>query len=82
MKLLDVKQKVKGFLSEFVRTDALGDDDNLFETGMLNSLFAMQLVLFIEKEFDFQVSNENLNMDNFKSINAIAEMITGEEAVV
>ena len=42
----------------------------------------MQLVLFIEKEFDFQVSNENLSIENFKSINAIAGMITREEAVV
>jgi len=79
MKLLEVKQRIKSYLSEFVEIESLNDDDNLFETGMLNSLFAMQLVLFIEKEFDFQVSNENLSIDNFKSIDAIAGMITSEE---
>ena len=82
MKLLEIKQKVRNFLAEFVQTENLDDDDNLFETGMLNSLFAMQLVLFIEKEFGFQVSNENLSMDNFKSINAVAEMIVREEELV
>lgn len=38
---------------------------------MVNSLFAMQLVLFVEKEFGFKVENEDLDYENFKSLDAI-----------
>ena len=41
----------------------------------LNSLFAMQLVLFVEKTFDIQVANEDLNFQNFKSLNAIVDFV-------
>ena len=75
MKLIDIKQKIINFLGEFIQADNLDNDADLFETGMVNSLFAMQLVLFIEKEFDFQVANEDLNIQNFSSVNAITTMV-------
>ena len=35
----------------------------------------MQLVLFVEKEFGIQVANEDLDIENFKSLNAIVGFI-------
>jgi acyl carrier protein len=35
----------------------------------------MQLVLFIEKEFSIKVENEDLDYDNFRTLNAIVGFI-------
>jgi methoxymalonate biosynthesis acyl carrier protein len=35
----------------------------------------MQLVLFVEQEFNISVENEDLELDNFRTINAIANLV-------
>jgi acyl carrier protein len=53
----------------------VADDEDLFASGLVNSLFAMQLVLFVEKEFSIKVDNEDLDLDNFRSVSAITGFI-------
>jgi len=67
----DRMTQLRGFLGQFIATGNIDPDDNLFSTGLVNSLFAMQLVLYVEKEFGIQVGNEDLDVENFKSLNAI-----------
>jgi acyl carrier protein len=50
-------------------------DADIFASGLVNSLFAMQLVLFVENEFAIKIDNEDLTIDNFRTINALAELI-------
>ena len=71
----EIKAKVKGFILGTVRKPDLRDDEDVFALGFVNSLFAMQLVMFVEKEFHIQVENEDLEIDNFKSVNAIANLV-------
>ena len=47
--------KTKEFISRFVRNHELQLDDDIFALGFVNSLFAMQLVLFVEQEERFIV---------------------------
>lgn len=70
-----VKEKIKVFLSKFVNVSEIEDTDNIFEKGLVNSLFAMNLVSFIEKEFDISIDNNELDLDNFKDINSIVALI-------
>ena len=56
------------------------DDEDLFASGLVNSLFAMQLVLFVEKEFSIKVENQDLDIANFKSVNAITGFIQSKTA--
>ena len=51
------------------------DDDNIFEKGFVNSLFAMKLVTFIEDKFDIEVDNDDLSIANFSTINKIVSFI-------
>jgi acyl carrier protein len=53
----------------------LKDDDNLFESGIVNSLFAVQLMTFVEKHFAIEVEMEDLDIENFKSLNATAAFV-------
>ena len=69
------KERVRDFLSRFVRNQHLSDDDDIFTSGFVNSMMAMRLVMFVEKEFSFTVADEDLEMSNFRSVNAIASLV-------
>jgi acyl carrier protein len=75
------KVKVKKFLSRFFRQRELLDDEDIFALGIVNSLFAMQLVMFIEKEFELRVDNADLDIANFSSVNRIAQFVKEKSAV-
>ncbi len=75
----EIKVKVRTFLSRFFRKRELADNDDIFSLGFVNSLFAMQLVMFLEKEFGLRVENKDLDMSNFGSIQAITDFVTSKK---
>jgi len=72
---MEVREKVRKFLGRFFRKHVIADDEDIFNLGFVNSLFAMQLVMFVEKEFNVIMGNDDLDFDNFKSIDKIVELI-------
>lgn len=64
----DYKQDIRTFLENFISEEDFADEDDIFELGLVSSLMAMQLVLFVEKTLDIRVESEDLNLDNFRSI--------------
>ena len=70
-----MKKKIREFLGRYFEERDVKDNDNIFELGLVNSLFAMQLVNFVEQEFDITVENEDLDLDNFKDINSILSLV-------
>jgi acyl carrier protein len=75
----EIREKTKTFLAQFISIPLHGEED-LFASGLVNSLFAMQLVLFIEKEFAIKVENEDLDYDNFRTLTAITNFIAKKTA--
>lgn|SRR5262249_22447012 len=71
----DTTVKIKGFLSRFFQMAELKDDDDIFTRGFVNSLFAMQLVVWVEKEFGIEIGDEDLEIENFNTIAAIANLV-------
>ena len=49
---------------------------DLLETGILDSLAFVELIYHVEQEFGVQVSVDDLEIDNFRSIAKIAEFIS------
>ncbi|MBN1050261.1 phosphopantetheine-binding protein [Clostridium botulinum] len=72
---MENKEKVRKYLGRFFRKHVIEDDEDIFELGFVNSLFAMQLVMFIEKEFGVSISNEDLDLKNFRTINSIVSLV-------
>lgn len=70
-----VKQALRQFILNSINISDLKDDDNLFESGIVNSLFAVQLLTFIEKTFRIEVGVDDLAIDNFKSLNAATDFV-------
>ena len=58
----------------------LDNEVNIFESGAANSLFAIELMLFIEEKFTVKVVGADLNIDNFCSIDAIACFVESKRA--
>ncbi|CAM5724214.1 phosphopantetheine-binding protein [Streptomyces antimycoticus] len=50
-------------------------DEDLFETGRVNSLFAIQLMSFLEKTFEVDVDVDDLDLRNFASIAKITDFV-------
>jgi acyl carrier protein len=69
------KERIRAFVAPFFENYNLAEDEDMFAVGMVNSLFAMQLVLFVEKEFQITVENEDLDFENFRSINSISSLV-------
>lgn len=78
----EIQAKIKEFLSRFFRNHDLQLDEDIFALGFVNSMFAMQLVLFIEQEFQITIDNEDLEFDNFRTINAMTRLIERKTALV
>jgi methoxymalonate biosynthesis acyl carrier protein len=50
-------------------------DTDLFDTGTLDSLAFVDLLLALEKEFGLKIALEDLELDNFRSIARLARFI-------
>jgi methoxymalonate biosynthesis acyl carrier protein len=76
---MEYKQKIRDFVeNNFIMDDShaeLSDDDNFFALGFVSSLFSMKLVTFIESEFNIEILNQDLDINNFSSINRIVDFI-------
>jgi acyl carrier protein len=70
-----MKEKIRAFLSRFFKNHSLLDDEDIFALGFVNSMLAMQLVQFVESEFGITVEDADLDLDNFRSINAMEALI-------
>jgi acyl carrier protein len=71
----EIRQKTRAFLMVHFKDYDLQDDDDIFSIGAVNSLFAMQLVMFVEKEFGLKVEDDDLDIDNFRSLNALMDLV-------
>lgn len=76
---MEVKDKVRNFIKSniiaFDEETLFSDDDNLFELGFVNSLFAKKLVMYVEQDFNVMVSDEELDISNFNSVSNIVRFI-------
>lgn len=53
----------------------LAPDDNLLLSGLIDSLGVMRLVNFIEETFQVEVQPEDVTIENFRTINVIADYL-------
>jgi len=71
----DTVARIREFIGRQTRGRALRDDEDVFASGYVNSMFGMQLVQFVETAFGIAVENEDLELDNFRSVNAVAALV-------
>jgi len=75
------KVRIRRFLKSVLRNHDLQDNEDIFALGLVNSLFAMQLVQFVEHEFGMTVEDEDLDVENFNTVNAISQLVERKGAL-
>lgn len=73
---MEIRQAVREWVEQRIGSDVeFADDDDIFELGLVNSLFALELVLFIEEEFQVTVENEDLFLGNFNTLENLEDFV-------
>lgn len=70
----EIKKGLQGFLAERTKT-TVGTDADLFASGLVNSMFAMELVVHLEQNYGVAVQGPDLRMANFKTIDAMTALV-------
>jgi len=65
--------KIRSYIIEATLSDKkdIKDDTLIFDVGLLDSMGLLFLIEFLKEEYDVEVNDEELNPENFKSINSI-----------
>ena len=75
----DYKTQLKDFIVEnflFGNDDGLKDDTSFLEEGIIDSTGVLELVSYLEEQFDISVEDEELipeNLDSIENLNAFLE---------
>jgi methoxymalonate biosynthesis acyl carrier protein len=75
MTIEGIRERIRAFFAHTFPGRALADGDDIFALGFGNSLFAMQLVDFVETEFAVTVDDQDLDVANFSTIGAIGALV-------
>ncbi|KUF16617.1 acyl carrier protein [Streptomyces silvensis] len=70
-------------LSEFLTANLgqeLALDDDYFTLGLVNSLFAMELVTFVERQYAIEVQVDDLDLDNFRTLGRLRDFVLAKTA--
>jgi acyl carrier protein len=79
-------QKIRQYLAETLLIEFSEDDGgvredaNLFESGLIDSFGFVQLVAFLEKEFDIKISDDEVLSDSLSSFAKIRSFVEAKVA--
>lgn len=78
--------KIRQYLAETLLIEFADDDSgvredaNLFESGLIDSFAFVQLVAFLEKEFDIKISDDEVLSDSLSSFAKIRSFVEAKVA--
>jgi len=72
---ISVAAQLQSFVEGRFPQSSIATDQDIFSLGYINSLFAMELVMFIERTFSVTVPNEELRIDNFRTVEAMSALV-------
>jgi methoxymalonate biosynthesis acyl carrier protein len=62
------------FLEERTKV-AVTADQELFASGLVSSMFAMELVVFLERSYGVTIIGGDLKLDNFRTAQAMTKLV-------
>lgn len=66
---------------EDIKPDSIKDDEPLFGEGLgLDSIDALELVVAIEKKYGVLIEDEEVGIEAFASIDALADFVIGKKS--
>ncbi len=80
----EVKGRLKDFIVEnFLFGDAAGleDDTSFLESGIIDSTGMLELITFLEEQFQIQIEDEELSPENLDSLNNLEAFLSRKQQV-
>lgn len=71
----DLSGKVRDIVRDALAVEVPGDDTDLFETGLLDSLSLVALIAEIEQSFGIELPLDDIDVERFRSVDAIASFV-------
>ncbi len=68
-------ERIARMFSEALHLDVPSHDTDLFDTGVLDSLAFVELLLQLEREFGVTTTVDDLDAETFRSIACIADFV-------
>ena len=72
---MTTRDRVRTFISETFFVDTFKDDDSFLVSGIIDSTGMMELVLFLEQEFDIPIRDVDLTPDNLDSVDKVIAFV-------
>ena len=77
----DARAAIRGWLQQNVTGGRdVANDEPLIENGVMTSLQTVEMVMFLEEEFDVTIEDEEFDEENFASVDSIATLVEGKAA--
>lgn len=80
--MADQLATIRTFVAKHVGGLEFTDEQDLFASGHVNSLFAVQIVMFVENTLGVPVVDGDLDIANFSSVARIHRYATGKREAV
>jgi acyl carrier protein len=81
---MSTEKKVRDYILEnYLFTDdesALGNDDSFLEKGILDSTGMLEVIYFLEDEFEVSVADQEMVPENLDSVNRIVAYVERKQA--
>ena len=77
----DLYDQITTFFSERLNLNVSSPDEDLLETGGMDSMAFVDLVMYLEQQFDLRISTDELEPDNFRSIAKIAGFVAAHNGL-
>ena len=76
MDAIDIRTIIRDYLTRVADYPDLPDDQDIFDSGVVSSIFAIELIDFIEQRFALTVEDEDLDMANFATLDALTAFVS------
>lgn len=71
----DIEQRILSLLTDRLDREVPGIDTDLLETGVLDSLLLVDLLMHLEEEFGVTVALDQLEIDVLRSVASLAVLV-------
>jgi acyl carrier protein len=71
----ELAPKVRAIFAETLNIDVPSDETDLIDAGYIDSLALVELLFAIEREFAVSVPLDELEIDNFRNVRSISELV-------
>ncbi|WP_320068826.1 acyl carrier protein [Micromonospora sp. RTGN7] len=69
-----IRSQLTEFLNRQTKREVAPDLD-MFASGLVSSLFALELVVHIESTFGITIAGPDLRLDNFRTVDAMTALV-------